>query len=164
MSATHIDASLEELRGLQARHADLATQIQQLIDRLSNSNAASVYLLPEASIELAAGEIYVGLVLSPDANYHLVLLPGELTDANWNQAREWATSIGGQLPTRQEQALLFANAKTSFQEAWYWSGQEHETEASYAWYCAFYHGGYQSYYRQSYEGRARAVRKVPLSA
>jgi hypothetical protein len=163
MSATHIDASLEELRGLQARHADLATQIQQLIDRLSSSNAASVYLLPEASIELAAGEIYVGLVLNPEANYHLVLMPGELTDATWVKAANWAESIGGRLPNRQEQALLFANAKSSFQEAWYWSSQTHESDASYAWGCHFSYGA-QGSHRKSYEGRARAVRKVPLSA
>ena len=159
MSATHIDASLEELRGLQARHADLATQIQRLIDRLSNSNAASVYLLPEASIELAAGEIYVGLVLSPEASYHLVLLPGDEDDMTWQAASEWATAHGGHLPTRQEQALLFANLKREFQSAWYWSVEQYS--ASSAW-MQYFSSGSQDYNLHDDEVRVRAVRRLKL--
>jgi len=162
MSATHTDTSLQELRSLQARHADLAEQIQQLIDRLSTSPATSLLLLPEASIELQPGEVYAGLVLGDQPGYHLVLMaPKPEGRLSWADAKAWAERVGGRLPNRQEQALLYANAKPHFEETWYWSGQEHEENASYAWFCDF-GDGLQSDAHKSYEGLARAVRSIPL--
>jgi hypothetical protein len=115
-----------------------------------------------AGIELQLGERYAGVLLNEDGtpSHHLVLLPGDADDITWSAAVEWAKAAGGELPTRREQALLFANAKSAFEEAWYWSGQEYEEPGgSYAWYQDFGYG-VQYYLHKGYEGRARAIRRV----
>ena len=113
-------------------------------------------------IELQPGERYVGPVIDADGKleHHLVLMPqrpeGKL---NWQAAMEWAESIGGAIPTRQEQALLYANCKPHLTPVWHWSSETYEDGASYAWFCYFYHGvQYGSH--KSYEGGAVAVRRV----
>ena len=117
--------------------------------------------LAAATIELQDGEAYAGLVLTADGtpSHHLVLLPGQAEDVTWQAAGDWATAQGGHLPSRQEQALLYANCKGKFETAWYWSGQEHERDGSYAWYQGFGNGD-QHDGSKSYEGRARAVRRL----
>ena len=92
-------------------------------------------------------------------SHHLVLLPGEVEDVSWTNAQDWAEGQGGQLPTRREQALLFANCKQHFQAAAYWSGQQHETDSGWAWYQHFTSGS-QLYDRKYHELRARAVRRL----
>jgi hypothetical protein len=113
-----------------------------------------------SGLELQPGERYAGLLLNEDGtpSHHVVLLPGDADDVTWPAAVEWAKQAGGELPSRREQSLLFANAKSAFEEAWYWSGEEHEN-GSYAWNQDFLNG-YQNYFRKSFEGRARAVRRV----
>jgi hypothetical protein len=116
--------------------------------------------LPETRIELQPGERYAGLVLGADGmpSHHLVLLPGDADDITWPNAKAWAAGLGGELPTRQEQSLLFANLKGEFKREWYWSGQEHEEYGSGAWNQTFY-DGLQGNDGKSWEGRARAVRR-----
>lgn len=113
--------------------------------------------------DLAQGEIYAGIILNSDGapSHHLILLPGDNDDANWADQTEWAKSIGGELPTRAEQSLLFANCKQHFQENWYWSGETVSSEPGWAWYQAFYYGD-QYYDRKTSEHRARAVRRLPI--
>src|SRR5438094_817365 len=64
------------------------------------------------------GGIYAGIARGVDgaADYHLVLPPDAKEDINWDDAMKWAEGIGGDLPTRSEQALLFANLKDQFEE------------------------------------------------
>lgn len=107
------------------------------------------------------GELYAGIILDPSGDYHLFLLPGEAVDVSWDKARAWATRAGGDLPTRREQSLLFANLKGEFQPKWYWSGEQHAAYAGYAWTQGFVNGT-QSYGRKSYGGRARAVRRLMI--
>ena len=113
-----------------------------------------------AGIELQPGERYAGVLLNEDGtpSHHVVLLPGDAEDVTWQAALDWAKQAGGELPNRREQSLLFANAKSAFEAAWYWSGEAHE-DGSYAWGQDF-NGGGQGYDHKSYEGRARAVRRV----
>jgi hypothetical protein len=127
----------------------------------AGNGETEILIVSEASIELRPGEHYAGLLLDDDGepSHHLVLLPGQ-TKAPWDKARDWAASIGGELPTLREQSLLFANLKAEFEGDWYWSGQAYENDGSSAWFQNFYYG-YQNYYRKSYEGRARAVRRFP---
>lgn len=116
---------------------------------------------------LAEGEIYAGLI--GDANgeaYHLILLPGDNDDATWQAQLEWAKSIGGDLPDRVEQALLFKHFKSEFQERIYWSNTPcepdgDEEESSWAW-CQYFVSGYQYYGRKDGEFRARAVRRLVI--
>jgi hypothetical protein len=146
--------TLEELRADQARIASEIAEVEQAMKA-----APSVYTLGVATIELQAGEIYAGLVLDAATggpSHHLILLPGEAGDVTWQQAKDWASSMGGELPTRQEQALLYANVKREFQPRWYWSAEQYSD--SDAWSQYFGHGT-QSSDSESYEGRARAVRR-----
>lgn len=112
---------------------------------------------------LRPGELYAGLLLSiggtPDQ--HIFLLPGEARNITQDDAALWAKSVGGELPNRREQALLFANLKGEFKPRWYWSGEQHEDDNFFAWGQLFSSGG-QDYGQKSYGGRARAVRRVPL--
>ncbi|WP_237772446.1 DUF1566 domain-containing protein [Herbaspirillum robiniae] len=111
---------------------------------------------------LAEGEVYAGVILTEDGrpSHHLVLLPGESEDINHADAIEWAKSISGELPTRNEQSLLFANAKKHFEQRAYWS-QELHSEDGWAW-CQYFSDGYQGYDRTSHALRARAVRRLPI--
>lgn len=107
------------------------------------------------------GERYAGLILDETGQptHHLILLPGDTSDVTWEQAKAWATEIGGELPTRQEQALLYANAKQQFERDWYWSGQQHESDSACAW-CQDFLTGDQYLDLLSFELRARAVRRL----
>jgi len=112
---------------------------------------------------LKAGEEYAGIILGKngDPDHHLILLPGEAESVNWNNAKEFAAKAGGELPTRREQSLLYANLKECFQESAYWSGEQHAAYADYAWYQHF-DEGYQSFSSKLSTLRARAVRRVAI--
>lgn len=110
---------------------------------------------------LKAGEQYAGIILGKDGqpDHHLVLLPGEAEGVSWAKAKEFAKKAGGELPTRREQSLLFANLKECFQPRWYWSNEEHASDSTCAWTQNFNYG-YQYYDRKSDEHRARAIRRI----
>jgi hypothetical protein len=151
---------------IEAAEGQLKALADQLIEKLRTQHAPALLRIPEVEIALKQGEHYAGPVLDADGNvlHHLVLM-AELPDGDlaWDDAMAWAESVGGSLPTRQEQALLFANCKPHLQPVWHWSCQQHEENASSAWRCGFYNG-YQNYYLKSYEGAARAVRLIHLTA
>ena len=128
----------------------------------TTSPAIEILIVPEASIELRAGEHYAGLMLDDDGepSHHLVLLADRAEEVTWDQAVEFATRAGGELPTRREQALLFANLKGQFEPEWYWSAEVYEANGSCAWLQGF-GDGLQGSLRKSYEGRAVVVRRFP---
>ena len=145
---------------IQAKQTELAAMIAQL--QATPAQISTTIYIEEETFDLAPGEHYAGAVL--DANglhmHHLVLMAAKPEgDLNWTAALEWAEEAGGALPTRQEQALLFANCKPHLTPHWHWSCEEHETEASSAWSCDFYDGS-QRLTHKSYEGGAVAVRRV----
>lgn len=116
--------------------------------------------------DLPPGTRYAGTPLDAAGNptHHVLLLPARPEqDLNWQAAKEWAASAGGQLPSRQEQALLFTNCKDALPQAWCWSNEENAGDASYAWGCLF-DDGFQSLSRKSFEGSAVAVRRLPLES
>lgn len=112
---------------------------------------------------LPDGETYVATLFDAEkqTGYHLVLLPGDNDDSNWQTQTEWAASIGGELPTRVEQALLWEKHRDKFEDAWYWSSESHASDPAYAWYQGF-DGGLQFSIFKSSELRARAVRRLPI--
>jgi hypothetical protein len=111
---------------------------------------------------LNEGEIYIGLIGDATGEaYHLVLLPGDNDDATHQEQLGWAKSIGGDLPNRIEQAMLWANHRDQFQKDWYWSNETHHNDSSWAWFQHFYYGG-QYDLSQNDELRARAVRRLPI--
>ena len=110
---------------------------------------------------LREGELYAGLILGKDGqpDHHLVLLPGDASDVSWPTAREWAIAEGGELPSRRELSLLFANLREQFERVWYWSSEQHETRAQLVWGQNFA-SGIQTVYGRPFRGHARAVRRV----
>jgi len=109
---------------------------------------------------LKKGEHYAGIILGKDGepDYHLILLPGDADKVNWEAAKKFADKAGGELPTRREQSLLFANLKEQFEPRWYWSFEQHASDSDCAWFQHFDYG-YQFSNLKSYECRARAVRR-----
>ena len=128
-----------------------------------NTTTATTALatIPAAIGAAFAGGIYAGIMRGVDGapDEHLVLLPGAAEDVTWEAAGEWAKAEGGDLPTRREQRLLFINLKDQFEEDWYWSSEQ--AGPSLAWLQSF-NFGYQLISFRSYEGRARAVRRLPI--
>jgi hypothetical protein len=131
-------------------------------------NPAAAWPLPIGKAEafrivpppLAEGETYIGLIGNAAGEaHHVILLPGDNDEANHEAALEWAKSIGGDLPTRIEQAMLWANHKDLFQKDWYWSNETHSADPVYAW-CQYFDYGNQLNTHKGYELRARAVRRL----
>jgi hypothetical protein len=113
---------------------------------------------------LAEGEVYVGAIGDKNGDFHhVILLPGDNDYATFEAQLEWAKSIGGDLPNRIEQAMLFANFRDQFEKDAYWSNTP-DTDPGYsgwAWYQSF-DGGIQYGTRKYDELRARAVRRLPI--
>ncbi|MES2315984.1 MAG: DUF1566 domain-containing protein [Pseudomonadota bacterium] len=111
---------------------------------------------------LPDGEHYAGLILGKEGkpDHHLVLLAGEAEEVSWAAARDWAAAAGGELPTRRELALLYANLREHFQRVWYWSCETQEPRAQLVWGQNFT-SGIQTMYGRPFRGRARAVRRLP---
>jgi len=112
--------------------------------------------------ELNIGEIYAGAIINPDGTgSHIILLTGDKDDGNWDNAMEWAKSLGGDLPNRAESALLFNQSKDQFNPEWYWTNEQHASDSSCAWCQGFDNGGQDSHYKGN-ELRARAVRRLAI--
>ena len=145
------------LEFVQAKQTELASLIKQPQDEAAETLIVS---LPAIDITVRAGECYAGVVLDETGKvkHHVVLMPQRPSKRlEWGGAVEWAESVGGVLPTRQEQSLLFANCKPHIEADWYWSNEEHGSE--YAWYCCF-DNGCQNYDHRGDGGCAVAVRRV----
>ena len=123
------------------------------------ASAKAIFL---ASV-LKPEEHYAGTILGKDGepDHHLILLAGEAESVNWAQAKDFAAKAGGELPTRREQSLLFANLKEQFQSRWYWSGEQHVSYSDCAWGQDFDYGS-QGINRKDYSYRARAVRRLVI--
>ena len=112
--------------------------------------------------QLNDGEIYAGAIINPDGTgHHIILLDGDNDDANWDTQMAWAKSIGGDLPDRVEQSMLFAHLKNRFKEDWYWSNTQHAASADYAWCQNFGSGNQDNSYKDD-TLRARAVRRLKI--
>lgn len=147
--------TLEFIKAEQIRLGALITQFEE---------QRPEFFFPEALITLQPGEHYAGLIVGKDGepSYHLVLMAGAPTDdLNWKAATDWAARVGGALPTRREQSLLFANLKEQFEERWYWSCEQHASAAGSAWSLYINNGNQYSVHIGS-ELRARAVRRVAI--
>ncbi|NKI68912.1 DUF1566 domain-containing protein [Collimonas pratensis] len=110
-----------------------------------------------------SGETYAGLLLGKNGepDQHIFLLPGQATDVTWQAALAFAKKIGGDLPTRREQSLLFANLKEEFEARYYWSSEQHSVNSHYAW-GQYFSSGFQLNNRKVYCFRARAVRRLAI--
>ena len=111
---------------------------------------------------LYEGETYIGAIGDKNGDvHHIILLPGDNDNANWKDQMEWAKSIGGDLPTRVEQSMLWAGHRDQFKKDLYWSNETHHESDQYAWH-QYFRNGRQGYDRKVNELRARAVRRLPI--
>jgi len=148
------------LEAIEARQTELNQLIAQF--KADAANQRTILVIHEAAIGLDPGEHYAGTILDESGQvvHHLVLMAQRPdTKLKRQKAMDWAASVGGALPSRQEQALLYANCKPHLKPEWHWSSETHADDAFYAWSCTFL-GGTQSILRKSYEGAAVAVRRV----
>lgn len=150
--------TLDAIKAEQSRIADLISLFESQTKIIQTVN------IPEVNIDLRNDEHYAGAVFDGNGNptHRLILLPGETKSIAWPDALTWAEQAGGALPTRQEQALLYANLKPHFKGAWYWSSEQHAGNEPYAWFQNFDNGN-QDLSRKYTELRARAVRRVPIT-
>lgn len=141
-----------------AEHAKVAEMIA--LFEAQSSETTEIHF-PEFLVELKHGEEYAGLIVGKDgeASYHLVLIPGQADSINWPDAKAWSVKQGGELPTLREQSLLFANLNEQFEEAYYWSGEQHASCSDYAWFQNFGNGDQDTLSTYG-KLRARAVRRL----
>ena len=150
--------TLEDIKAQQDKLAQMIAALQA-----APQAEPTVYALPAVEITLQPGEHYAGMVLdatSGKPSHHLVLLSGDADEMTWAEANAWAEEYGGHLPTRQEQALLYANLKLEFESEWYWSGEKSSSGS--VWLQHFYYGPQTSDYIND-RLRVRAVRRIGVS-
>lgn len=116
--------------------------------------------LPKIGQPLEGG-LFAGLTTTKDGRHCAVVLLDDKPEKrlSWADAMKWAENLKATLPTRPVAALLFANLGDQFDKESYWACEE--SDDSYSW-CQYFSNGSQVNYRKSYEGRARAVRLIPL--
>ena len=116
-------------------------------------------------IDIAEGEHYAGLSRDHDTGawHHVVLLPATTDkDLTWQQAIDWAKSVGGELPTRFESALLYANLRDKLnRDEWHWTATPFASDERFAW-LQLFHDGFQDFNLKGGYYRAVAVRRVPV--
>lgn len=112
-----------------------------------------------------AGGIVMGVMAGQSGapDYLLIDLGEEPEkDVTWEEANAWAASVGGDLPTRREQAVMFGNrADGQYRVRWYWSGEQRANEPAWAW-GQHFSDGFQSSSRKDNPTLARAVLRVPF--
>jgi len=142
---------------IKAKQAELEKLIEQL-----QAQAVKIIKIKPVTIELRPGERYAGAVIDADGNHlhDLILLPQQHGKRmTWDDAKKWAEEVGGALPTRQEQSLIFANCKPHLEGVYHWSCEEYTRNASFAWGCNF-NDGYQHGIHKDNGLSAVAVRRV----
>src|SRR5690349_4507919 len=97
------------LEDIEAEHSRIAA----LIEEFKAQPKTTEYRVEAATIPLGIGERFGGPILNDDGtlSHYVILLPGDAEDLQWDEAKAWAAERGGELPTRREQSLLFANLK-----------------------------------------------------
>ena len=112
---------------------------------------------------LAEGEVYVGAIGDQQGNlHHIIMLPVCGTEATWPEQIAWAGSLGADLPTRAEQALIWERCRDRLKKDWYWSNEAHHEAASFAWSQTFASGCQGSYCKIT-QLRAVAVRRLSVT-
>jgi len=149
--------TLEEIKSQQ-------NKLQSMIARYESGKLIeNAFPISVSMPDLNDGEKWVGCMISADGlkAEHTILLPGESERASWSDQVAWAESIGGHLPDRCEQAMLYKFMKDEFKEEAYWSSETHANNAGWAWSQGFGNGA-QHYTNKSSELRARAVRRLSV--
>jgi len=128
-------------------------------------------LLPVIGTELPAhGGVFAGIRFNDanDPEFVLIASPEHEGRATWKQAMDWAAGLNIAahrdfvLPDRKDGLVLFSQARDLFEKSWYWLSEQHAGYSYYAWIQYFTSGGQDWFRKDYYDGRARAVRRVPI--
>ena len=114
--------------------------------------------------EIRVGATYMGIVRGENGarDYQLWDLGEADKRMPWAEAMKWAEGVGGGLPTRRDQAVMFGNrGEGQYKSEWYWSCEQYAGYESYAWMQNFNHGS-QNDDHKSLAYLARAVRRKPI--
>lgn len=104
--------------------------------------------------------VAAGVGGAPD--HHLVLLDDKPAERmNWKDSLAWAKTMGADLPTRDESALLYAHLRDQFEPGYHWTSTQYSDD--FAWLQNFV-TGYQGDLGKDDEVRARVVRRLPLQS
>lgn len=160
------------LKGIQVSISEQAIR-QLVLEKLNGDERAATVkpgTLPRIGAEIIEmGGVFAGVArgVNGEPDYYLIAGPAASGSLPWQKATDWADGVEAHgfndfaLPTRKEQALLFANAPELFEKEWYWSSEQHAGISVYAWVQSF-NGGNQGASVKDDNNRARAVRRVPI--
>ncbi|MBK8916397.1 MAG: DUF1566 domain-containing protein [Phycisphaerales bacterium] len=130
----------------------------------TKTRTAAAIPMPRIHSTYAGGEV-MGVLAGQDGKPDYLLIDLGLEpeqDVTWSQALAWAASVGGDLPSRREQSVLFGNRRDGqYKKRWYWSCEPDAGDERCAWSQDFDYG-YQSCNHKGHTDRARAVRRVPF--
>jgi hypothetical protein len=146
--------------------------LREVLDtaELADAKPAFRFSLEQAQPKIGDADaegLYAGRLYDGSDFYHLLLATKatELSAANWQDAIDAAAAAGWNLPTRAEALHLFErvhpvlkDTSEAFDEASYWTCQQHERAAGCAWFQSFFIGG-QSYGSRVSHLRVRFVRR-----
>lgn len=108
------------------------------------------------------GERYAGIAFADGKpSHHLFLLDAKSDKTmKWDAAEAWAKSVGGELPSRFEAALLYANLRDQFDTSkWHWTAAQASSGSAWVQYFGY---GTQLDFGKDDEFLALAVRRLPL--
>ena len=152
------------MKRVQKFRADDGAEFDTEAACLEHEALAAAIPMPRIHSTYAGGEV-MGVVMGENdqPDYLLIDLGVEPENAvTWDEAKAWAKAVGGDLPTRREQAVMFGNRREGqYKARWYWSGEAHASEPSWAWGQLFLNGN-QFLNHKDTRHRARAVRRVPF--
>lgn len=122
-------------------------------------NAKQVFL----NSILKNGERYAGILLgeNDEIDFHIILLPLQISRVSWQEATDFALNAGGSLPTKRELSLIIANLKDALPSIEDWSCEKHIYHNDFAW-CQCAETGSQFYEHQKLRKRARVIRRLPV--
>lgn len=146
------------LDAIKAEHAKVAEMIAAFE---AQAKLESAFPVSVPAPNPNPGELWLGAIITGKKMEHIYLLPGDNDGASWQEQMDWAKSIGGDLPTSAEQAMLLVHMKDQFKEAAYWSNEKHVSASGCSWYQVFTIGNQYASLTNT-KRRARAVRRSEI--
>ena len=129
---------------------------------MSTTPAAPLHPLPTLGAPFAGGK-FAGITTNAAGEHFAFALLPDLPPGrmNWHDAMAWAQSVGGDLPTKAESAVLFETLKGEFEPRWHWTSTQYS--ANDAYYQVFDNGSQHGSAKSWSGGSARAVRRLPIN-
>lgn len=140
------------------------TRTRKAVSRRVAKRAVVAFAVPTFALpSMKPGEGYAGVLVDKDGRTtaHLVEIAVRAEEGTHEAQTAWAKSAGGELPDRQESALLYANRKHAHQSRYYWTRETVAGTAEFAW-VQYFGDGDQAHDLKGRKYLACAVRRVPI--